>query len=342
MPVTLTKSILNGERLALTRTLSQIENNTSEGNQILEELFPHTGKAHLIGITGAPGTGKSTLVNRLVFNYRHPHEGKNAPSIAVIAVDPSSPFSGGAILGDRVRMQDLAGDSGVFIRSMASRGSLGGLASTTSGLVQVFDAAGFDIILIETVGAGQAEVEIASLAHTTVVVEAPGLGDEIQTFKAGILEIADILVVNKADKPGAENALRALRNMLSLTQPEKKFVVHHGEQLAVEQPPEINDISDQDWIPLVLPTIATTGEGIAELISGITKHKEYLKSGEGWILKEQARLTNEVGNLLQQALHKSWNSSISASEYDDVLDKVVRRQVSPRKAVEQLINGAGL
>ncbi|MEE9598949.1 MAG: methylmalonyl Co-A mutase-associated GTPase MeaB [Anaerolineales bacterium] len=342
MPVTLTKSILNGERLALTRTLSHIENNTSEGNLILEELFPHTGKAHLIGITGAPGTGKSTLVNRLVFNYRHPHQGENAPSVAVVAVDPSSPFSGGAILGDRVRMQDLAGDPGVFIRSMASRGSLGGLASTTSGLVQVFDAAGFDIILIETVGAGQAEVEIASLAHTTIVVEAPGLGDEIQTFKAGILEIADILVVNKADKPGADNALRALRNMLSLTQPEKKSVAHHDDQLTIEQSPEISDLADQDWIPLVLPTIATTGEGIAELISGISKHKEYLKSSGGWILKEQARLTNEVGNLLQLALHKRWNSSISSADYDDVLDKVVRRQVSPRKAVERLIKGAGL
>ncbi|MCJ7716769.1 MAG: methylmalonyl Co-A mutase-associated GTPase MeaB [Anaerolineales bacterium] len=342
MPVIQTQAVLNGERLALTRTLTHIENNTPEGIQILEELFPHTGKAHLVGVTGAPGTGKSTLVNRLVFSYRHPPDGVDAPSVAVVAVDPSSPFSGGAILGDRVRMQDLAGDPGVFIRSMASRGSLGGLASTTTGLVQVFDAAGFNIILIETVGAGQAEVEIASLAHTTVVVDAPGMGDEIQTFKAGILEIADILVVNKSDKPGADNTLRALRNMVSLTQPEMKSISHHGEQLAVEHFPEKDTITNQDWIPPVLPTISTTGDGIAELISEISEHKEYLKTSGDWILKEQARLKNEVGILLQQALHKRWNSSISSSEYSAVLDKVVRRQLSPRRAVDKLIKGAGL
>ncbi|MCK4975799.1 MAG: methylmalonyl Co-A mutase-associated GTPase MeaB, partial [Anaerolineales bacterium] len=175
-------SVLEGDRLALARLLTQVENDTHEGRIALNELFSNTGRAHLIGVTGAPGTGKSTLVNQIAFHYRHPPEDSKLPTVAVVAVDPSSPFSGGALLGDRVRMQDLAGDPGVFVRSMASRGSLGGLASTTAGLVQVFDAAGFDIILIETVGAGQAEVEIASLAHTTIVVEAPGLGDEIQTF----------------------------------------------------------------------------------------------------------------------------------------------------------------
>ena len=342
MPVTQTQAVLNGERLALTRTLSQVENNTPEGNQILEELFPHTGNAHLIGVTGAPGTGKSTLVNRMAFHYRHLREEAKLPTVAVVAVDPSSPFSGGALLGDRVRMQDLAGDPGVFVRSMASRGSLGGLASATAGLVQVFDAAGFDIILIETVGAGQAEVEIASLAHTTIVVEAPGLGDEIQTFKAGILEIADILVVNKADKPGADNALRALRNMLSLAQPVKGVVMHHGVMMSAEQAPAEDTEPDQKWIPPVLPVTATTGDGVAELIEQITAHQQHLKTSGGWILREQARLKNEVGNLLQEALHKRWNSSIPPADYEKVLDQVVCRQISPRRAVKKLIKGAGL
>jgi LAO/AO transport system kinase len=339
--MTRTQAVLNGERLALTRTLSQVENNTPEGNQILEELFPLTGNAHLIGVTGAPGTGKSTLVNQLAFHYRRLPEEAKPPTVAVVAIDPSSPFSGGALLGDRVRMQDLAGDPGIFVRSMASRGSLGGLASTTAGLVQVFDAAGFDIILIETVGAGQAEVEIASLAHTTIVVEAPGLGDEIQTFKAGILEIADILVVNKADKPGADNALRALRNMLSLTQPEKS-IMHHGKMMSVEGAPAGDTEPDQKWIPLVLPTTAITGDGVAELIEQIAAHQQYLKTSGGWILREQARLKNEVGNLLQEALHQRWNSSIPPADYEKVLDLVVCRKISPRRAVEKLIKGAGL
>ena len=342
MPVTQTQAILKGERLALTRILSQIENNTPEGNQILEELFPHTGNAHLIGITGAPGTGKSTLVNHLVLHYRHHPEGNHPPTVAVVAVDPSSPFSGGALLGDRVRMRDLAGDSGVFVRSMASRGSLGGLASTTAGLVQVFDAAGFDIILIETVGAGQAEVEIARLAHTTVVVEAPGLGDEIQTIKAGILEIADILVVNKADKPGADNALRALRNMLSLSPPEKHTMMHHGDLMELEKIPEENQSTDQHWVTPILTTIATTGEGVSSLIEEITSHLQYLMETGEWELREQIRLKNELDNLLQAALLSRLNSSISPEVYDQVLDQVTSRQLSPRRAADDLIQGAGL
>ena len=340
MPVTQAKAVLNGERLALTRTLSQIENNTSEGNQILEELYPHTGKAHLIGITGAPGTGKSTLVNWLAFHYRHPPEKINPPTVAVVAVDPSSPFSGGALLGDRVRMQDLTGDAGVFVRSMAPRGSLGGLAAATAGLVQVFDAAGFDIILIETVGAGQAEVDIARLAHTTVVVEAPGMGDDIQTIKAGILEIADILVVNKADKPGADNSLRALRNMLSLAQPDKGAVVHHGELMQTGQTPKDNQGSNQEWIPPIIPTTATTGDGVPELIEGIAAHRQYLNTTGEWVIREQARHKNELENLLQAALLSRWNSSISPTAIETALKQVVNRKISPRRAVENLIKGA--
>src|SRR6185369_11953821 len=187
------QSVINGDRLALARLLTQVENNASEGRDALIELFPNTGEAHLIGVTGAPGTGKSSLVNQLALHYRKAEDKK----IAIVAVDPSSPFTGGAVLGDRVRMRDLSGDANVFIRSMASRGSLGGLAQATANMAQVFDAAGFDIVIIETVGAGQSEVDVARLAHTTLVVEAPGLGDDIQAIKAGILEIADILVVNK-------------------------------------------------------------------------------------------------------------------------------------------------
>src|SRR5665648_558109 len=196
----LVEALLAGDRLALSRLLTQVENGTQDGFTALNELFQHTGRAHLVGVTGAPGVGKSSLVNQLALHFRS-HDNK---TIAIIAVDPTSPFTGGAVLGDRVRMRDLAGDSGVFIRSMASRGTLGGLAHATAAMTQVFDAAGFDLVLIETVGAGQAEVDIARLAHTTLVVEAPGMGDDIQAIKAGILEIADILVVNKSDHPMAD------------------------------------------------------------------------------------------------------------------------------------------
>ncbi|NQS91789.1 MAG: methylmalonyl Co-A mutase-associated GTPase MeaB [Chloroflexi bacterium] len=337
MPVTQTQAVLNGEQLAITRVLTQIENNTPEGLQLLEALFPHTGKAHLIGVTGAPGTGKSTLVNQLALAYRQLPE---PPSVAIIAVDPTSPFNGGALLGDRVRMQDLAGDSGIFIRSMASRGSLGGLASATAGLVQVFDAAGYEIIIIETVGAGQAEVDIARLAHSTIVIEAPGLGDEIQTIKAGILEIADILVVNKTDKPGADNTLRALRNMLSLAHPNQEEMLHHGEMMSSES--TADNEAQNNWTPALLPTVATTGEGIPELIQSLNTHHDYLKSSGEWLIRDEIRLTNQLETLLQAALRSLWASKISPEEYKNTLSSVIKRECSPWRAVEDLIQGAGL
>src|SRR5512138_3809286 len=255
--MSLTESILEGNRLALARLLTQVENDSLEGRIALAALFPHTGKAHLIGVTGAPGTGKSSLVNQLALHYRKNEHKK----IAIIAVDPSSPFTGGAVLGDRVRMRDLAGDSGIFIRSMASRGSVGGIAQTTAAIAQVFDAAGFDIIIIETVGAGQSEVDVARLAHTTIVVEAPGLGDDIQAIKAGILEIADILVVNKADRPGVENTERALRTSLELAHPTKRVFRHHGQTTSIDAPEADPNI----WIPPINKTISTDGKGIPEL-----------------------------------------------------------------------------
>jgi LAO/AO transport system kinase len=237
-------------------------------------------------------------------------------------------------------MQDLAGDPGIFVRSMASRGSLGGLASTTAGLVQVFDAAGFEVILIETVGAGQSEVEIASLAHTTIVVEAPGLGDEIQTIKAGILEIADILVVNKADKPGAENSLRALRTMISLANPDEGQVMHHGELMDLKTPESTPP--GKTWTPPILPAISTTGEGIEELITHLNDHRSYLRETSQWQNRDAVRLQHDLENLLSTALREHWETSIEKEAYEAVLSAVIKREKSPGKAVEELLKGAGL
>src|SRR5512145_1073328 len=275
--MSLTKSILEGNRLALARLLTQVENDSSEGREALMELFPHTGKAHLIGVTGSPGTGKSSLVNQLALHYRKVENKR----VAIVAVDPSSPFTGGAVLGDRVRMRDLSGDPNVFIRSMATRGSLGGLAQATANMVQVFDAAGFDVIIIETVGAGQSEVDVARLAHTTLVVEAPGLGDDIQAIKAGILEIADILVINKADRPGAEMTEKALKSMLDLAHPTEHVFQHHGIAMMVEAPKQ-SATSTPLWIPPIQRTVATEGRGILELAESIAKHVAHLTQSGDW------------------------------------------------------------
>lgn len=326
---------MEGNRLALARLLTQVENGTSEGRAVLSELFSHTGQAHLIGVTGAPGTGKSSLVNKLARFYRQPADGKEPRRVAVVAVDPSSPFTGGAILGDRVRMRDLAGDPGVFIRSMATRGSLGGLAAATAGVVQALDAAGFEVILIETVGAGQAEVDIARLAHTTLVVEAPGLGDDIQAIKAGILEIADILVVNKADLPGAESTERALRGMLQLAHPVQRVFQHHGR---AESVPQVQLPADSPvWIPPIVRTVSTEGTGLPELGQAITRHYEYLQSTGDFERRERARLRAELDLLLQDVLVRRWRESISESKYLEVLQNLVDREISPWEAVERLI-----
>lgn len=330
--MTLAEQLLSGNRLALTRLLTQVENDTSVGRAALTELFPHTGQAHLIGVTGAPGTGKSSLVNQLALHFRKQQERR----VAVVAVDPSSPFTGGAVLGDRVRMRDLAGDPGVFIRSMASRGSLGGLAQTTAGLVQVFDAAGFDTILIETVGAGQAEVEIARLAHTTLVIEAPGLGDDIQAIKAGILEIADILVVNKADRPGVENTLKALKNALELAHPVRHVFQHHGtlEVIAAPDEPVYNS-----WIPPILKTVATEGTGIGELADEIARHARHLRESGDWAARERSRLGSELDALLQGMLVTRFHEQVPESRYEEVLDRVFQRELAPWEAVKVLLNG---
>lgn len=326
-----TQPILEGNRLALSRLLTQVENDAPEGRSTLAKLFPHTGRAHLIGVTGAPGTGKSSLVNQLTLHYRKTHQYK----VAIIAVDPSSPFTGGAVLGDRVRMRDLSGDDGVFIRSMASRGSVGGLAQKTAAFVQVFDAAGYDIIIIETVGAGQSEVDIARLAHTTIVVEAPGLGDDIQAIKAGILEIADVLVINKADRPGVENTERALRSTLELAHPTKRIIHHHGRMMTLESP-----VTDAPlWMPPILKTIATDGTGIPELAEAIARHKSHLHQSGDWASRDRARLRSELEAVLQEELMSRYLNGSHREAYEQALEKVIRREWSPYEAVRALLNG---
>ena len=331
--MSLTQSILDGNRLALARLLTQAENDSPEGRADLADLFPHTGKAHLIGVTGAPGTGKSSLVNQLALFYRR--NDLSRKKVAIVAVDPSSPFTGGAVLGDRVRMRDLSGDEGVFIRSMATRGSLGGIAQKTASLVQVFDAAGYEIIIIETVGAGQSEVDVARLAHTTLVVEAPGLGDEIQAIKAGILEIADILVINKADRPGVENTERALRSTLELAHPTKRVFRHHGTDMSISAP----TTDPTMWIPPVLKTIATEGKGIDELVAAIAKHAEHLRQSGDWAARDRARLGSEMEALLQEALMDRFHENVQPQKYREMVEKVLNRNISPYEAVTSLLNG---
>ena len=341
--MTLTNSVLEGNRLALARLLTQVENDSSEGRAALAELFPHTGKAHLIGVTGASGTGKSSLVNQLALHYRKSEVSRKR--IAILAVDPSSPFTGGAVLGDRVRMRDLAGDNGVFIRSMATRGSLGGIAQTTAALAQVFDAAGFEIIIIETVGAGQSEVDIARLAHTTLVVEAPGLGDEIQAIKAGILEIADVLVINKADRPGVENTERALRSNLELAHPTQRVspalaggarVRHHSQSISVTAPETASTL----WLPPIHKTVATEGKGITELAESIAKHAAHLHQSGDWTARDRARLGSELEAVLQEALITRFHENIPQEEYEEIVEKVLSRNLSPSEAVKSLLNGS--
>jgi LAO/AO transport system kinase len=322
------EEINTSDRLSLARFLTQVENGDPNARSLLDTLYLQSGRAHRIGVTGAPGTGKSSLVNRLTLHIRQTLN----KTVAIIAVDPSSPFTGGAILGDRLRMRDLAGDSGVFIRSMASRGALGGLALATTQLARVFDGAGFDYVIIETVGAGQSEVDVASLAHSTIVVEAPGFGDDIQAIKAGIMEIADILVINKADLPGVENTERALRANLEL-----------GYNRTITRKAGHMDMStkakneDTQWHPPIVKTVATTGEGMSDLLGALLKHREYLENSGQLRKLESKRLESEIMNLLQDRLTSDWIKKTGTRKMESAIQEVVNRRWSPNQAVDWLI-----
>lgn len=323
-------SLRKGNRLALSRILSQVEDGTNSGKAALEELFLQTGAAQKIGVTGPPGSGKSTLVNALVRELR-----KRQPDqkVAIIAVDPSSPFTGGALLGDRVRMLNLQDDKQIFIRSMASRGALGGLAEQTEALSQVFDAAGYGFILIETVGAGQSEVDVVNLAHTTIVVDTPGMGDDIQSIKAGILEIADILVVNKADRPGADQSASHLRNMVEMGY--SKAITRHHLEDSLNSPGKVSQ--PQNWVPPVLKTVASQFEGIEQLTDAVLSHADYLRQSGQWHAKDRAAIRANIRRQLIVELLNDFRQNVPAKVVDSLVEQAQNRLISPNEAVRELL-----
>ncbi len=288
--------------------MTMAENGDAGAREAMAKLHPHTGKAHIVGITGPPGSGKSTLVDKLALEFR-----RLGKSVGIIAVDPTSPFTGGALLGDRIRMNAIALDRNVFIRSMGSRGHLGGLASKTGDLVRILDAHGKDVILVETVGAGQSEVEIVRTAHTTVIVEVPGLGDDIQAIKAGILEIGDVFVVNKADLGGADETARELDTML-----------------------DMNPV-DTGWRPPILQTVAKSDTGILEVVDAITSHMDHLK--ETGNLKDRVR-EREKTNLLELVRDRVVDSLMENDNergLEDLVDSIMKYELDPHTAAERFL-----
>ncbi len=326
--------VLAGDIRAASRLMRLIDDNAPEAMGELRAIFPHTGKALIIGVTGAPGAGKSTLTDRLIAHYR-----AQKKSVGVIAVDPTSPFTGGAILGDRIRMQGHAGDEGVFIRSLATRGNLGGLSRATGDCLRVMDAMGRDVVIVETVGVGQDEIDIAQLAHTTLVVLVPGMGDDIQAIKAGILEVADLFVVNKADLDGADRVVRELRSMLELRHavraPAMTHDEHHrmtvGTRLEKEAPPD-------EWEPPIMKVVAARDEGVAALVEQISAHQAFLKRSGLWQQKEDTRAQTQFVTLLRERLLKAGLERLQAQTgaLPEVARQIAERRVDPYALAEKL------
>jgi len=303
----------SGDPRALARAISAVENRAPESTLLLKTLFPHTGGARIIGLTGAPGAGKSTLVDQLARAYRHDQK-----TLGIIAVDPTSPFTGGAILGDRIRMQDHHADTGIYIRSMATRGSLGGLARTTADVATVLDASGRDLILIETVGVGQDEVDIVRLADITIVILVPGMGDDVQTIKAGIMEIADIFVINKSDRDGAERVEREIRAMQSLA-PRR-----------------------DGWTPPIVKTVASEGEGIQELAAAIASYEAYLRKGDLLLKRNVQNWRERLIEMLRDALLERVRAELSDGRVEQYAEQIAEHKRDPYSLVEEIVGKAGV
>lgn len=309
-PHEIVERILRGEIRAAARLMRWLDDETPGAVAALKALHPHTGRAHVVGITGNPGSGKSTLTDRLIAHYRR--AGKR---VGVVAVDPSSPFSGGAILGDRIRMQAHATDPGVFIRSLATRGHLGGLSRSTDNVVRVLDAMGYDIVLVETVGVGQDEVEIIRTAHTSVVVLVPGMGDDIQAIKAGILEVADLFVINKADREGADRVVLDLKAMMSLMS---------------EMPP---------WVPEILRTVAVRDEGVAEVVDAVARHYAFLRETGTLRARERAREHHVLMNVLKDRAMSVFEAELRrGGALDEILEQLAARIRDPYSLAESVLS----
>jgi len=316
----LVERLLDGDRRALARMVTLIENDMPVARRYLAELHMRAGKAQIVGVTGAPGAGKSTLVTHIVRELR-----RRERKVGVVAVDPSSPFSGGAILGDRIRMMELAGDPNVFIRSMASRGSVGGLSASTRDVVRAMDAAGYDPIIIETVGTGQAEVEVMRAAQTVLVITAPGMGDEVQAIKAGILEIADIFVVSKADKPGADQTVAELAMLLSLDPTRRQ-----------------HDKTKPYWRIPVLKTAAIKDQGITQLVDAMQQHHAYLVESGMLSQRAQRQVRSEVQALLAHALMNALRQAVTEEEWRKLVEDITIRERDPYSVANELQERIGL
>jgi LAO/AO transport system kinase len=329
----LVEAVLRGEVRAGARLMRDLDDRLPSAEAALRELWPHTGRAWVVGLTGSPGAGKSTLTDRLIALHR-----RAGRTVGVVAVDPTSPFTGGAILGDRIRMQDHATDEGVFIRSLGTRGHLGGLSRSTADLVAVLDAMGKDVILVETVGVGQDEIEITELAHTVLVLAVPGMGDDVQAIKAGVLEIADVFAVNKADREGADRTVRDLEGMLELRHITRPPPPDHGAQHAIVGEITAPQAEVTDWEPPIVKTVAATGEGIDALGAALHRHFDHLATTGQRQVRDIARARAGFVAILRERLLAGALGRLEAEvgRLDAVAARIAARQADPYQLAEEL------